>query len=168
MHGTTNHSSSEEQFKALHSKLPKGNYTETQPITFYTEHLERKNYYQSASIGLNPFAKTSGFTQPVQCTRAVSNYEGNVNFGKEATVYKTISTNKDFYKENPYQKYPAKDMYNYAELKTIFAEVSHDYTFGVRQIRKFLNDFDINQNGFLDPEEIRTMLRKLGLPLVLL
>ncbi len=152
--------------ETLHAKVPKGNYTETQPITFYTEHLDRKNYYKSASVGLNPFAKTSGFTQPVQCTRAVANYEGNVNFGKETMTAQKLATTKDLYKENPFQSYPKKEIYNYEQLKVIFWQMSQDYTFGVRQIRKFLQNADLNKNGYLDPEEIRAILAKLGLTLV--
>jgi len=49
----------------LKESLPKGYYAETQPITFYTEHLHKKNFYQSASLGANPFARTCGVTQPV-------------------------------------------------------------------------------------------------------
>ena len=37
----------------------------------------------SAATGTNPFAKTSGFTQPLNQTRAVRDYEGNVDFGRE-------------------------------------------------------------------------------------
>ena len=47
----------------LKEKLPTGHYAEQQPTTFWTGNLQRKNYYQSASVGPNPFAKTSGFTQ---------------------------------------------------------------------------------------------------------
>ena len=157
----------QERLKDLKDHVPKGNYTETQPITFYTEHLERKNYYKSASLGLNPFGKTSGFTQTVHHTRGVCNYEGNVNFGRETTIHDKLNTTKNIYPENPYQSFAPKIIYNYEELKAIFHEMSRDYTFGVRQIRKFLNDCDLNKNGFLDPEEIKLLLSRLGLHLVI-
>jgi len=94
----------------MHGKITKGNYTESQPITFYTEHLERKNFYQSASIGLNPFARTCAFTQPVQNTKGVANYEGNINFGRETKVFGKLTDSKDLYKENPYQSYEKKQV----------------------------------------------------------
>jgi len=40
----------------------------------------------SAATGPNPFAKTSGLTQPLNQTKAVKEYEGNINFEKEKTV----------------------------------------------------------------------------------
>jgi len=68
--------------KKLQEMLPKGHYSITNPVTFYTQHLERKNFYMSAATGANPFAKSSGMTQIVNDTRAVRNYDGNVNFDK--------------------------------------------------------------------------------------
>lgn len=49
----------------LYQRVPKGDYTQARPVTLYTEALERKNFYMSAGTGPNPFAKTSGFTQPL-------------------------------------------------------------------------------------------------------
>ena len=46
----------------LRNRVPQGDYTQTRPVTFYTEALERKNYYMSAATGPNPFNRTSGFT----------------------------------------------------------------------------------------------------------
>jgi hypothetical protein len=69
----------------LAMRLPQGDYTQTRPITIYTEALERKNFYMSAATGPNPFAKTSGFTQPFNQTKAVRDYEGNIDFQKEQT-----------------------------------------------------------------------------------
>jgi len=55
----------------LKQRIPQGEYTKTAPITIYTENLERKNFYGSASTGPNPFGITRGFTQPVTHTKAV-------------------------------------------------------------------------------------------------
>ena len=46
----------------LRKRVPVGDYTQTRPVTIYTEALERKNTYMSAATGPNPFAKSSGFT----------------------------------------------------------------------------------------------------------
>lgn len=91
-----------------------------------------------------------------------------MNFSKEATVHETLGKTKDLFKTNPYQSYPVREIYNYEQLKAIFYDMGKDYTFGVAQIRKFLKDADLNKNGFMDPEEIRIMLGKLGLHLVFL
>ena len=38
----------------------------------------------SAATGPNPFSKASGLTQPIQNTKAVVGYHGNINFEKES------------------------------------------------------------------------------------
>jgi hypothetical protein len=87
----------------LQGRVPKGDYTQTQPITIYTEAIERKNFYMSAGTGTNPFARTSGFTQPLNQTRAVAGYDGNVDFEREAkNVAFMRTTGKDLYASNPY------------------------------------------------------------------
>ena len=55
----------------------------------------------SATVGPNPFAKSSGFTQPVNQTWAVKNYEGNVNFELEANRTNFRESHKDFIQFNP-------------------------------------------------------------------
>ena len=58
----------------LKERIPQGDYTKTNPVTIYTEALELKNVYMSASTGPNPFGVTRGMTQPVQATRAVKQF----------------------------------------------------------------------------------------------
>ena len=47
-------------------------------VTLYSESLKRETIPISSKKGTNPFAKTSGFTQPVQLTRAANSFHGNV------------------------------------------------------------------------------------------
>lgn len=51
----------------------------------------------SAGTGPNPFARTCGMTQPVQNTKAIKNYEGNVDFSKEKVVVDTFLKAKETY-----------------------------------------------------------------------
>ena len=68
----------------LWMRIPKGNYLEQQPVTIWTHSLERKNFYMSAGVGLNPFSRTSGMTQTADQTKAVSGFYGNIDFEKES------------------------------------------------------------------------------------
>lgn len=101
----------------LRTRVPCGDYTQSRPVTIYTEALERKNTYMSASTGPNPFAKSSGFTQPLNQTRAVVEYEGNVDFEKEKTTVAFSRTNgRDLNISNPYmEKYT--QISNFEEIK---------------------------------------------------
>lgn len=81
-----------EKFK---SRIPKGHYLETVPITYYTEHLQKKSFYMSPPTGLNPFGKTSGQTQTVQNSRALKSYNGNINTDSaEKSVKATLYDNQ--------------------------------------------------------------------------
>jgi len=89
----------------LRQRIPQGDYTQARPVTIYTEALERKNTYMSASTGPNPFAKSSGFTQPLNQTKAVVGYEGNVNFDAEKTKMAFHRTEgRDLNLRNPYME----------------------------------------------------------------
>ena len=46
----------------------------------------------SAATGPNPFSRTSGLTQPLNQTKAVRQYEGNIDFEKEKTVQQFTRT----------------------------------------------------------------------------
>lgn len=59
----------------------------------------------SAHTGSNPFARTSGFTQPVNQTKAALKYEGNVDFEQEhmkLTFMRSKGTN--LVTQNPYME----------------------------------------------------------------
>lgn len=51
--------------EALKERIPQGTYDKTMPVTIYSENLERKNFYGTASTGPNPFGVSRGLTQPV-------------------------------------------------------------------------------------------------------
>jgi len=57
----------------------------------------------SAATGVNPFGKTNGMTQPVNQTRSVKDYEGNVDFAREKTLTQFNKTvGNDLNIRNPY------------------------------------------------------------------
>jgi hypothetical protein len=78
----------------LKERIPQGDYTKTNPVTIYTEALERKNVYMTASTGPNPFSVTRGMTQPVQATRAVKQFEGNVDMSRETNCHNKMRETK--------------------------------------------------------------------------
>lgn len=87
----------------LYDRIPKGDYTQQQPVTIWTHQQDRKNYWMSAAVGSNPFARTSGVTQPADQTKSVSGYYGNIDFEQESSrVDFRKSTGKDLSVRNPY------------------------------------------------------------------
>ena len=92
------------------AEVPEGHYSQTRPVTFYTEHLGKKNFYQSPSIGHNPFARTCGMTQIPGNTKAIYAFQGNVNFPREHKVINDFALNTDFTYDNPNLHVDAKQV----------------------------------------------------------
>jgi hypothetical protein len=87
----------------LQKRIPKGDYHQQQPITYWTHMQDRKHYWMSAAVGSNPFARTSGFTQPADQTKSVACYYGNIDFDQESnrvSFRKTVGN--DLGMDNPY------------------------------------------------------------------
>jgi hypothetical protein len=57
----------------------------------------------SAATGSNPFAITRGMTQPLNKTKAVKGFEGNIDFEKAEQVVNVLRTSgRDLNMGNPY------------------------------------------------------------------
>lgn len=150
----------------LRQRLPQGDYTVQKPVSVYTEGMERKNFQCSASTGPNPFARTSGFTQPLNQTKAVTGFEGNVNFEKEKTVHQfTRTAGRDLTARNPYmEKHVA--ISNFEEIKASVVDLCRKRSAnGLRGLRRMFKTMDRNGNGTLSPIEFKYAMRDYGLPL---
>ena len=135
-------------------------------MTIYTEALERKNTYMSAATGPNPFSRTSGFTQPLNQTKAVKEHEGNIDFAKEQTVHSfTRTQGRDLNVRNPYmEKYV--QISNFEELRNkVVALCKQRSANGLRGLRIMFRAMDRNRNGSLDPVEFKYAMRDYGIKL---
>lgn len=78
-------------------------YYKDKEITFWSMNLEKSNFYRSHTQGINAFAKSSGFTQTIHDSKAVKQFNGNVQNHPEAKfVYLNDFDDKFIkdYKEN--------------------------------------------------------------------
>ena len=148
-------------------RVPQGDYTQTRPVTIYTEALERKNTYMSAATGPNPFAKTSGFTQPLANSKAVVGYEGNVDFAKEKTMLDfTRTKGTDLQASgNPYMQRHL-EVSNFAEIRQSVVDLCKRRSAnGLRGLRIMFRAMDRNRNGSLSAVEFKYAMRDYGLNL---
>lgn len=147
----------------MRARIPQGDYTQARPVTLYTEALERKNTYMSASTGPNPFARSSGMTQTVNNTKSVAGYEGNVDFNKEKTIMQATRTiGRDLNIKNPYmEKHVA--ISNFAEIKQKVLDICAKRSAnGLRGLRIMFRAMDRNGSGSLDPVEFKYAMRDYG------
>jgi len=127
--------------------------------------LERKNFQNSASIGQNPFARTSGFTQTADQVKSISGYYGNIDFEQESKrtdFRKTKGTDLNI--TNPYVVNEVK-VNNLAELKNRVIEGCKVMSpaNGLRALRIALIRLDHNKNGLCEPVEFKYGLRAFGI-----
>jgi hypothetical protein len=146
-------------------RIPKGDYTQQQPVTIWTHYLERKNFQNSAGVGPNPFARTSGFTQTADQVKSISGYYGNIDFEMEAAktdFRKTTGT--DLNLGNPYIA-SSTGVSNMEDIKQRVIEGCKTMSpaNGLRALRIALKRLDHNRNGLVEPVEFKYGLRAFGI-----
>jgi Ca2+-binding EF-hand superfamily protein len=150
----------------LRREIPEGDFSQTHPVTVYTEALRTKAVMMSASTGPNPFAKTSGFTQPVQNSRAVKNYEGNVDFETEQRTTNFNRTHNDLNPKNYLKPDVKLDKENFEAIKerilTLCRERSGN---GIRGLKIMFRAIDRDRNKSVDPTEFKYAMRDYGIPI---
>jgi len=150
----------------LKNEIPMGDFSQTQPVTLYTEALRTKAVVMSASTGPNPFAKTSGFTQPVQATRASKRFEGNVDFETEKKTTTFNRTHTDLNPKNYKKPDVTIDRDNYEAIKerilTLCRERSGN---GLRGLKIMFRAIDRDKNNTVDPTEFKYAMRDYGIPI---
>lgn len=156
---------SEQELKA---SVPKGGYAQQQPVTFYTEHLSRKNVYMSSTQGVNPFAKSHAFTQPLDKTRGADKFEGNISRDMADTKVKNFYLGHDLGIENPHMKLVTEDeMRNFREIRQQVIDLARKRSGnGIAGLRVMFRAMDRNRNKTLDPVEFKYAMRDYGLDLV--
>lgn len=135
-------------------------------MTIYTQALEKKTQYMSGATGVNAFARTSGFTQPLNQTRSVVGYEGNVDYDREKKNIEFMrTTGHDLNLGNPYQN-KKMEIENFETIKANILEVCRKRSAnGIRGLRIMFKNMDNNGNGSLDPVEFKYGMRDFGINL---
>ena len=148
----------------LKRDIPEGDFSQTMPVTVYTDALRTKAVMMTASTGPNPFAKTSGFTQPVHNTRAVKNYEGNVDFEGEKRATDFNRTHNDLNPKN-YLKPDSKiDINNFEDLKERILSFCRERSGnGIRGLKVMFRAIDRDRNNSVDPTEFKYAMRDYGI-----
>lgn len=120
----------------------------------------------SGATGVNAFARTSGFTQPLNQTRSVVDYEGNVDYDREKKNIQFMrTTGHDLNLGNPYQN-KKMEIENFESIKARILEVCRKRSAnGIRGLRIMFKNMDNNGNGSLDPVEFKYGMRDFGIDL---
>ena len=74
-------------------------YYKDKPLTYWAMNQNRANVYHSASNGLNSFARSSGFTQPIQNTRGVYQFNQNITNNQQSEEIFLDKKDEEFIEE---------------------------------------------------------------------
>ena len=136
-------------------KIP---YYKDKPLTYWAMNQNRANVYHSSSNGLNSFAKSSGFTQPIQNTKGVYLYNQNITNNKASQEIFLDKKDENFIEE--YKNYQ-KDK-NEKEMNSIEKcyekgnmEVCNRYLNEIK--KKILND--VRKKGWTGLRQLKLYLR---------
>ena len=150
----------------LRREIPEGDFTQTHPVTVYTDALKTKAVMMSASTGPNPFSKTSGFTQSVHNTRAIKNYEGNIDFAGEKKTTDFNRTHNDLNPKNHLKPDQNIDLENFEELKARILHLCRERSGnGIRGLKIMFKAIDRDRNNSIDPTEFKYAMRDYGIPI---
>ena len=149
----------------LSERVPKGDYSQQQPVTMWTHQLDRKNFQCSAGVGANPFARTSGFTQTADQTKSVSGYYGNIDFEQESARNSFRKSHGTTLKSgNPYIGTDvAISSLNTIADRIIAVCKAKSPGLGLRALTVALRS--ITHDGLVDPIDFKYALRTFGIEL---
>ena len=100
----------EEYSQAFKNKIP---YYKDKPLSYWAMNQNRANVYHSAPVGINSFAKSSGFTQSIHNTRGTKGFHQNITKNKNAEEIFLDKKDDEFIKEY-------KDYISYDEPNNLF------------------------------------------------
>lgn len=126
---------------------------------------DRKNYWMSSGVGSNPFARTSGMTQPADQSKSVKGFYGNIDFEQESTRTDfRKSVGKDLNIKNPYVE-KEFTVSNFSDItqRVVQACRQNQPANGLRGLRVALRKLDENQNGLVHPTDFKFGLKAYGI-----
>ena len=141
-------------------------YYNDKELTFWSMNLEKGNMYRSATLGINPFGRSNSFTQPIQQTRGVKQFDGNLANDKVSkNIYlnehadKFYQTFSDFKVNAQLQK---EEMLPIAESKLI-KELQKLGWVGLRQLKIYLRNIYKRKCDLIDKTEFKYYIRQYGI-----
>lgn len=141
-------------------------YYKDKEITFWSMNIDKGNMYRTATLGINPFARSNAFTQDIHHTKGVKQFEGNV---KNCSSSKNLYFNdhdEQFYKtyQGFNKRIALEKIEKFPEVKKKVIEgIRKKGWTGLRQIKIYLRNLFKRKSDIIDKTEFKFNVRKWGL-----
>lgn len=141
-------------------------YYKDKEITFWSTNLNKGNVYRSFQKGQNSFSRSSGFTQPIQNSKSVNQFCGNVSNTASNNV--VILNNEDVefiekYDHTILKKNQADDLTVKIQNK-LFLKFSESWI-NLRKLRKYLKNLNrkSSKSEFIDSSYFKYFFVNFGI-----
>ena len=142
--------------------------TENDGMSFWLSHINSSNIYHTITKGTNPWARSHGFTQPIQLTRGAYQYYQNIypnssKYNIEVPEPQTEEDNKNEDEEMYTMNYgPSKKEIKDKLKKKIFNQLNRNVWLGFRLLKLKLGKEKTNVPE-MNREEFKEYMRSIGI-----
>ena len=140
-------------------------YYKDKEITFWSTNLGKSNMYHTPTLGINPFAKSNSFSQPIQKTKGTTQYEGNVkNLSSSKNIYLNAHDYDYYetYKEEVEKKTHIPDLTPQIQAR-LLDNCSKKGWIGLRDLKIYLRSVAKNANCMIDRPNFKFYVNKYGI-----
>ena len=140
-------------------------YYKDKEITYWSMNLNKGNIYNSSTLGENAFAKTSGFTQPIQNLKSVKQYNGNVTNSLTSKNIFLNNTDNEFsekYRNAILQQNTPFDYLPEILNKIMNSSMSKGWM-GYRKLRIFLKNLSKRTSDVIDKSNFKYFFINFGI-----
>ena len=140
-------------------------YYKDKEITYWSMNLNKGNMYRSSNLGINPYAKTSGFTQPIHLTKSVHQFDGNVTNSQNSKNIFLNELDEQFsekYKNATIQKNIPTDFLPEISNKIFEVCVAKGWL-GLRKLRVFLRNVTKKSSDVIDKNNFKFFFINFGI-----
>jgi hypothetical protein len=140
-------------------------YYKDKEVTYWSMNLDKGNIYRTHTLGENPFAKTSGFTQPIQLSKSIKQFHGNVT--NSSTSKNVFLDNKDVefsekFRSSVLQKDYQEDLSPIIIQKVMEVCLKKGWM-GLRKLKIFLRNLNKRKSNLIDKSNFKYFFINFGI-----
>jgi len=127
--------------------------------------LDKGNIYRTHTLGENAFAKSSGFTQPIQLSKSIKQFNGNVtnsNTSKNVFLDKSDNEFSEKFKNSVLQKDYQEELTPIITQKVMEVCLKKGWM-GLRKLKIFLRNLNKKKSNLIDKSNFKYFFINFGI-----
>lgn len=140
-------------------------YYKDKEVTYWSMNLDKGNIYRTHTLGENAFAKSSGFTQPIQLSKSIKQFNGNVtnsNTSKNVFLDKCDDEFSEKFKNSVLQKDYQEELTPIITQKVMDVCLKKGWM-GLRKLKIFLRNVNKKKSNLIDKSNFKYFFINFGI-----